>query len=353
MLAVVAEAGRMLDEGLVDVTDIDLAMKLGTGLEPGPIAWVDARGVVTVVRDLEALGTLGRRFAVPESLRRAVAEGRTGQGGPGMVPPPEHPKARELVKTGIEDGVAILGLCQPPANVLSTPMLKAIEAAFQAVVAMPEVKAIILTGQGKPGFFVAGADIKEIGRLEGADATERLLKRAHGIFQGIWKAPVPVIAAINGWCLGGGLELALACHIRLASASAMIGLPEVTLGIIPGFGGTQRLARLVGSARALEMTLTGSPIPADEAYRIGLVNRVVPDEAIESAALELARTMAGRGKLALKAVLDAVRAGSEQPLDEALDTEVAHFVRVMDTHDRMVGVSAFLRGDKQPRFTDR
>ncbi|MEB3203788.1 MAG: enoyl-CoA hydratase-related protein, partial [Candidatus Sericytochromatia bacterium] len=173
------------------------------------------------------------------------------------------------------------------------------------------------------------------------------------IFQGIWKAPVPVIAAINGWCLGGGLELALACHIRLASASAMIGLPEVTLGIIPGFGGTQRLARLVGSARALEITLTGSHIPADEASRIGLVNRVVPDEAIESAALDLARTMAGRGKVALKAVLDAVRAGGEQPLDEGLDTEVAQFVKVMDTHDRMVGVSAFLRGDKQPRFTDR
>lgn len=353
MLAVVAEAGRMLDEGLVAVTDIDLAMKLGTGLEPGPMAWVDARGVASVVRDLEALGTLGSRFGVPESLRRAVAEGRTGQGGPGMVPPPAPPKPRELVKTRIEDGVAILGLCQPPANVLSTPMLEAIEAAFRTVVAMAEVKAIVLTGQGKPGFFVAGADIKEIGRLEDAAATERLLKRAHEIFQGIWKAPVPVIAAINGWCLGGGLELALACHIRLASASAMIGLPEVTLGIIPGFGGTQRLARLVGTARALELTLSGTHIPADEASRIGLVNKVVPDEALEATALEMARVMAGRGKLALKAVLDAVRAGIEQPLDEALDTEVAQFVKVMETQDRMVGVSAFLRGDKQPRFTDR
>lgn len=270
-----------------------------------------------------------------------------------MLPPPVVKPPRELVKVRVEDGVAVLGLCNPPANVLSTAMLEAIDRSIKAAAGNPAVKAIVLVGQGKPGFFVAGADIKEIGRLEGTVDTERLLQQAHAIFQGIWNAPVPVIAAINGWCLGGGLELALSCHLRVASASAMIGLPEITLGIIPGFGGTQRLARLVGASRALELTLAGTHITAEEAGRIGLVNRIVPDEETEASALALGKGLAARGRLALGAILEAVRTGLEQPLEDGLSTEVGQFVRVMDTHDRMVGVSAFLRGDKNPRFTDR
>ncbi|MEB3236854.1 MAG: 3-hydroxyacyl-CoA dehydrogenase NAD-binding domain-containing protein [Candidatus Sericytochromatia bacterium] len=353
MLAMTAEAGRMLDEGIVEVADIDLAMKLGTGLETGPMAWIDGQGVDAVIKELETLAPLGPRFRTPDSLTRALREGRTGRGAAGMLPPPVVKPPRELVKVRVEDGVAVLGLCNPPANVLSTAMLEAIDRSIKAAAGNPAVKAIVLVGQGKPGFFVAGADIKEIGRLEGTVDTERLLQQAHAIFQGIWNAPVPVIAAINGWCLGGGLELALSCHLRVASASAMIGLPEVTLGIIPGFGGTQRLARLVGASRALELTLAGTHITAEEAGRIGLVNRVVPEEEIEASALALGKGLAARGRVALGAILKAVRTGLEQPLEDGLSTEVGQFVRVMDTHDRMVGVSAFLRGDKNPRFTDR
>lgn len=353
MLAMVAEAGRMLDETLAEPADIDHAMRLGTGMEQGPLAWADARGLAKVVAELEALASLGERFEVPICLRRAVETGRTGEKSPRFLPVTELKPAPARVKVTVDQGIAEVGLSQPPANVLSSPMLEDLANVLEELLGRPDVKAIVLTGRGRAGFFAAGADIREIGRLEDPEATRVLLSRAHAIFQRIWEAPVPIVAAINGWCLGGGLELALACHIRLASTSATLGLPETNLGIIPGFGGTQRLSRLIGSARALELVLTGRHVTAGEAAEIGLVNRVVPDEDLEEAARALASSMASKGRVALSAALDAVRQGAEQPLEQALQTETDQFVRTMDTHDRYLGISAFLRGDKEPCFVDR
>jgi enoyl-CoA hydratase len=214
----------------------------------------------------------------------------------------------------------------------------------------PEQGALIVTGAGEKS-FVSGADINELAALDprGAEETSRFGQR---VMNALEESPKPVIAAVNGYALGGGCELALACHLRLASENAVMGLPEVGLGIIPGYGGTQRLPRLVGNGRALEIILTGRRVKAEEAERIGLVNRVVPRAELRAEATRLAEAILANGPLALGEVIEAVRRGTSLPLDEGLRFESGRFGFLAASEDMHEGMRAFL--DKRPpRFQRR
>lgn len=245
------------------------------------------------------------------------------------------------VKTENRDGVLVVTIDRQKAlNALNAQTVDEIRQTFDVARDDDSVKAVIITGAGEKA-FVAGADIKELATMTPITGKETS-ERGQRIFRAIERFPKPVIAAINGFALGGGCELALACHIRVASENAKIGLPEVTLGIIPGYGGTQRMARLLGKGRALELILTGNQITAAEAERIGLVNKVVPADQLLSTAEDLARTIAKRGPLAVRAAIEAVMSGSDMPFDEGQLLEATLFGLLASTEDMKEGMGAFL-----------
>ena len=247
----------------------------------------------------------------------------------------------ENVRTENRDGVLVVTIDRPKVlNALNAQTVNEIRQAFEAARDDDAVKCVILTGGGEKA-FVAGADIGELAQMTPITG-KAVAEKGQRVFRAIEKFPKPVIAAINGFALGGGCELALACHIRIASENAQLGLPEVTLGIIPGYGGTQRMARLLGKGKALELILTGDRIKADEAGRIGLVNRVVPADQLMSAAEDMARTMAKRGPLAVRAAIEAVMSGSDMPFDEGQRLEATLFGLLASTEDMKEGMSAFL-----------
>ncbi|MFU8830675.1 MAG: enoyl-CoA hydratase/isomerase family protein [Wenzhouxiangella sp.] len=211
-----------------------------------------------------------------------------------------------------------------------------------------KVRVIVLTGAGDKA-FVAGADITEIQEQSPLEARS-FSQFGQNLMTMIQSLDKPVIAAINGFALGGGLELALACHLRVASANARLGLPEIKLGIMPGFGGTQRLVRLVGTTRALEMTLGGEPISADRAYELGLVNRVVAPEELEQAVKDLATPLVKAAPEAVRGILQATLQGAEINLEAGLALETARFALCCATQDMQEGTSAFLE-KRTPEFT--
>ncbi len=257
--------------------------------------------------------------------------------------------SRQYVTFTVEDGVATVTLSNPPANVLSTPVMTELEQVIDELQAAASVKAIVLTGAGEQ--FIAGADVREIARITTRQQGEQITSGGHQILQKVTKGK-PVVAAIQGWCLGGGLEVALACHLRVAGERARLGLPEIELGIMPGFGGTQRLARLVGLTKAIELILTGDRITAQEAKAIGLVNRVVPDGEVLKQAQGLAKKIASKGQVAVRAALRAITEGTARPLEEGLRLESSLFGELCETHDKQEGLKAFLE-KRQPRFEDR
>lgn len=210
-----------------------------------------------------------------------------------------------------------------------------------------DVDAVIVTGSGEKA-FVAGTDIAELTGLH-AESGKEFASDGQSLFDLIQHLGKPVIAAVNGYALGGGCELALACHMRIASATATFGQPEVNLGIIPGYGGTQRLARLIGAGRAAEMILTGKTIDAAEAFRIGLINSVVAKADLLTAAEALARTIIGKGQLAIRMSLKAINAAMELPLSEGLKVEAGLFGEACSTGDAKEGINAFLK-KKKPVF---
>ncbi|HJQ40934.1 MAG TPA: enoyl-CoA hydratase-related protein [Thermoanaerobaculia bacterium] len=245
------------------------------------------------------------------------------------------------IKTENKDGILVITIDRPKVlNALNAQTVGEIAEAFEAARADESVKAIILTGGGEKA-FVAGADINELAQCN-AMTGKTTAEKGQRIFRAIERFPKPVIAAINGFALGGGCELALACHLRIASEKAKIGLPEVTLGIIPGYGGTQRMARLLGKGKALELILTGDPIGAAEAERIGLVNRVVPAEELMAACETLARKIVSRGPLAVSAAIEAVMSGSEMPFEEGQFLEATLFGLLCATEDTKEGMKAFI-----------
>jgi enoyl-CoA hydratase len=254
----------------------------------------------------------------------------------------------ELLTFQVADRIATITVDRPDKlNALNDALMAELSLAMDECLRRDDVGAVLLTGAGRA--FVAGADI---GELAGQTALEgrRRAERGQRTFRKFESSPKPTLAAVNGFALGGGCELAMACHIRLASDAARFGQPEAKLGITPGYGGTQRLPRLVGKGRALQLLLTGEMIDAAEAYRIGLVNRIVAAGDLLDAARAMLTTILANGPLALALCIDAVDRGDAMSLDDALALEASYFGVLSASADKAEGMRAFL--DKQPaRFT--
>jgi len=250
-----------------------------------------------------------------------------------------------------EGALALISLNRPPVNALSSELIAEIDRAVDEVKADGKKKALIISSL-LDGVFIAGADIKEIEQIKDGEQAKELVRKGKAFLEKIESMEIPVIAAIHGYCLGGGLELALACHFRIAAENAVFGQPEINLGIIPGFGGTQRLARTIGRARALEMILTGNNVMARPAEQWGLVNKVVPEDDLLSEARALAGTLMRKGKVALAAALTATVGGLKRPFQEGMELETEQFGRVAETEDMKEGTRAFLE-KRQPQFKDK
>lgn len=251
----------------------------------------------------------------------------------------------ENVRTELRDGILVVTVDRPKVlNALNAQTVEEIHRVFTEARHDDQVRAVIVTGGGEKA-FVAGADINELAQK--TPLTGKLTSE-HGqyILSDIERFPKPVIAAINGFALGGGCELALACHIRIASEKAQIGLPEVTLGIIPGYGGTQRMARLLGKGKAFELICSGDRISAAEAERIGLVNRVVPPDQLMTTAEELAKKIASRSPVAVRAAIEAINRGSDMSFEEGQFLEATLFGLLCASEDMKEGMAAFL--EKRP-----
>lgn len=255
-----------------------------------------------------------------------------------------------LVNSTLDGSVATIVINNPPRNILTVQLISELETVVDDLTGNNTVKAVILTGSGP--LFIAGADIKVIASITSPEDGEKLARQGQALFNKIEQMPKVVIAAINGFCLGGGLELAMSCHIRIAGDRARLGQPEINLGIIPGFGGTQRLPRLVGQSRAIELILTGDMINAEEAKRIGLVNKVVPETEVLKQATGMAKKIAAKGRKAIEAAMKAIEEGMNEPLSIGLGREAQLFGEICNTADKKEGISAFLE-KRQPRFKDQ
>ena len=251
----------------------------------------------------------------------------------------------------VQDGIARVTINRPDKlNALNATVIAELADAVGHIESDDAVRGVILTGAGSKA-FVAGADIGELATQGPMEAKARALAGQRAMRR-LERCGKPVLAAVNGFALGGGCELAMACHLRVASESARFGQPEVKLGLGPGYGGTVRLPRLVGRGRALELLLSGAMIDAQEAYRIGLVNRVVPADRLLAETEALARTILEQAPLAVRLVLEAVDAGLDLTVDEALLLEANHFGLLSSTADMREGTAAFL-AKRKPRFEGR
>jgi enoyl-CoA hydratase/carnithine racemase len=346
-LKAIVEACLVLEEGIAGVREIDLGLMLGTGMVPGPFARADFRGLDEVLAALErAEAEWGEHFAPPLILRRLVAQGRLGaKSGQGFYPYPQPEAGYETAPVKLDrrgDDLAILWLDNPPANSLSPQVIEALDAAWREVEG--KARAVIFASPN-PALFCAGADIKAFTKMDAA-AGKELAERGHALLRAFERSRTMTIAAVNGLAFGGGCELVMACDVRIAGFSASFGQPEINLGIIPGFGGTQRLPRLVGPAKALEMNTTGDPIGAEEAFEYGLVNRVVADHELFDTAVAWARKFARQAPVALEQIKRVSHAGD---LDEGIEAEKAAFATAMGSADAREGIGAFL-AKRTPTF---
>lgn len=256
----------------------------------------------------------------------------------------------ENLRLSVADGIGTLAVHRPDKlNALNSGTIDELDRAIVGMVSDPEVGGIIVTGSGRA--FVAGADIAELAALDTGGARE-MSRRGQEVFSRFESSHKPVIAAVNGFALGGGCELAMACHMRIAADTAKFGQPEVKLGLIPGYGGTQRLTRLVGPGHAAQLLLTGEIIDANEAARIGLVNRVVPAAELISTAEGLMKQILANAPLALARVLDAIRHAADAPSSALFDLEASGFTMLAGTEDAREGTAAFLE-KRSPRFNGR
>jgi len=256
-----------------------------------------------------------------------------------------------VVLSEIQEGILTLTINRPDKmNALNAEVMDLLARGIDEARRSEGIRAVIVTGAGEKA-FVAGADIGELSRLGPLEGREHAA-RGQGVFDAIESLGKPVVAAVNGFALGGGCELAMACTLRVASRKAKLGQPEVSLGIIPGYGGTQRLARLVGEGRALELCLTGDPITAEEAWRIGLVNRVVEPEEVLPTAREIVTKIMSKGPVAVKLAMEAVHRGLDMTLREGLALERDLFALAATTEDMKEGMGAFLE-KRSPAFRGR
>lgn len=332
-------ASQLMDEEVCSLEDADLGATIGLRWALGPFAMMNAGGTKEARYLVGAwLQTLpeGARSEVPSSLEELASRGE------------EWPVSTVVIET---DGpVAILRMSRPAAmNALNTDVLEDLHAALEKVEADPMVRVVVLTGEGNA--FVAGADIKEMVTKTPLEA-RAFTQLGHRVFRRIEEMDTIVIAAINGYALGGGMEMALACDIILASEKARVGLPEVGLGIHPGFGGTQRLPRLVGRWKAKELIFTAKQLSAQEAKEIGLLNEVYPADRLLEEAKKMAHRIATQGPVAIKLAKHLVNRGSEIDLDTALNYEVESVSLCFASEDRVEGLQAFI-DRRKPEFKGR
>src|SRR3954454_19814054 len=341
------EACLLVEEGVAQIKDIDMGMMMGAGIIPGPFAAADERGLDDILAALErAQGQWGEWFEPPTLLRRLVAQGRlgkkTGQGFYPYVSPDAQTKETVALETRDDGRIAILWLNRPPMNPLSPTVIRELSEAWDEVGGKARV---MIIASSNPFTFAAGADIKEFTKMDETTGAE-MVESGHKMMRGMETSRTVTIAAVNSIAFGGGCELAMACDFRIAAESATFGQPEINLGIIPGFGGTQRLPRLVGEAKALEMNLVGEPIDAYEAHRVGLANQVVPDHELFDTALSWARKLSEQAPIAV----EEIKKRSAQPsLDEGLRSEGEGFARAFGSEDAKEGISAFLT-KRRPHF---
>ena len=346
-LKALTECCLLVEEGVAGVKDVDLGMMTGAGIVPGPLARADERGLDDVLSALERARTeWGESFAPPLLLRRLVAQGRLGRkSGQGFFPYPRPDRELETIALETRDEVTVIWLNRPPTNPISPQVVKDLTEAWSELGG--KAPAVVIASSS-PVAFCAGADIKEFQRGD-PESSGELVDVAHALMRSMERSSTVTIAAVNGLALGGGCELAMACDFRVAARSASFGQPEINLGIIPGFGGTQRLPRLVGESRALEMNVTGEPISATEALRIGLAHEVVPDHELFDRALAWARKLAAKAPLAIEQIK---RVSHQGDLDQGLETEKAGFVEAFGSDDAREGIAAFLE-KRAPEFGGR
>ncbi len=344
-LKTLVEACLVLEEGVASMREIDLGMMAAAGFAPPPLAAADQVGLDVVLEQLEQAS-----YTAPVVLRRLVAQGRLGvKSGQGFYPypRPDGEWAEGPVKLESREQIAIAWLDRPPANSINSNFAAALERIWEFVSSSGSVRALVFAS-ANPQLFSAGADIKQFTRMDARDG-RALIERMHGLLLALREARVVTIAAVNAGAFGGGCELAMACDIRLAAESASFGQPEIGLGIMPGFGGTQRLPRLIGEPRALEMNLTGEAISAYEAYELGLVNRVAPDHELFDAAMLWARKLASQAPLALEQIK---RVSADADLVSGLEAEKEAFLSVFGSEDAREGFAAFVE-KRTARFQGR
>jgi enoyl-CoA hydratase / 3-hydroxyacyl-CoA dehydrogenase len=350
-LKTLVESCLVLEEGVASAKDIEIGMMMGAGVLPGPFTRADDTGLDTVLEQLERAYTdWGESYEPPAILRRLVAQGRLGKkSGQGFFayPRPDDGEQRETVLLETRDDIAIAWLNRPPANPLSPQAVRDLISLWEEIDA-GKARALVIASSNI-FTFSAGADIKEFTNMTpDADGAE-LVQSAHRFMRAMESSSTVTIAAVNSIAFGGGCELAMACDVRIAAESASFGQPEINLGIIPGFGGTQRLPRLVGEAKALEMNLSGDPIDAYEAHRLGLANQVVPDHELFDSALAWARQLAQKAPIAIEEIK---KRSAHADLDEGLAAEAEGFARAFGSEDAREGIGAFL-GRRRPRFEGR
>jgi enoyl-CoA hydratase/3-hydroxyacyl-CoA dehydrogenase len=347
-LTALVESCLVLEEGVASMKDIDLGMSAAAGLTPPPFQRADRAGLDDVLARLEAAARAwGDGFEPPAILRRLVAQGRLGvKTGQGFFayPRPDRGWEQAPVKLETRGQTTIIWLDRPPANSISPEVAEGLRKTWEAVAANPAVRAVVFAS-ANPMLFCAGADIKAFAQMDQA-AGKELVDSMHGLFAQMEASSIVTIAAVNALALGGGCELAMACDLRIAAESASFGQPEINLGIIPGFGGTQRLARLIGSGEALELNLTGDAIDSERAYELGLANRVVPDHELLDTALMWARRLSVQAPLAIEQIKRVSAAGD---LQVGLQAEKRAFATVFESADAKEGISAFLQ-KRPPRF---
>jgi enoyl-CoA hydratase/3-hydroxyacyl-CoA dehydrogenase len=327
------ESCLVLEEGVSSLREIETGMMTGAGILPGPFARADERGLDEMLAALErAEAEWGDRFTPPTILRRLVAQGRLGKKtGQGFFPYPQPDPGfdqKETVLLETRGPVAIIWLNRPPANPLSPQVIA-------------EIRSVVIASSNI-FTFSAGADIKEFTKMD-ASGGAGLLDSGHAMLREMESSSTTTIAAVNSIAFGGGCELSMACDFRLAAESATFGQPEINLGIIPGFGGTQRLPRLVGAAKALEMNLTGEAILAEEAFRLGLAHAVVPDHELLDTALNWARKLAGQPPLAIEQIKTVSNKGD---LDDGIAAEKGGFAKAFGSEDAREGIAAFIQKRK-------
>jgi enoyl-CoA hydratase/3-hydroxyacyl-CoA dehydrogenase len=347
------EAAMLVDEGVASTKDVDLGMMMGAGILPGPLARADEAGLDVMLERLElAEREWGDGFAAPPLLKRLVNQGRlgkkTGQGFFFYPQPDDGFEQKETILLETRGELALLWLNRPPTNPISPQVIRDLAALWEELESREEIRAAVIASSNF-AVFCAGADIKEFTKMADPAAGRELLDGGHGVLRRMEQSSKVTIAAVNSLALGGGCELAMACDLRIAAESASFGQPEINLGLIPGFGGTQRLPRLVGEAKALEMNLLGEPISAPQAYELGLANEVVPDHELFDAALAWGRKLAAQAPVAVEQVK---KVSAKGDLDQGIEAEKGGFAAAFGSEDAREGIAAFL-GKRKPRWSGK